>query len=383
MKKILSICVLLSSVFVLAPGVSVKALAATANNPPDASQPVKARDLQVTINVLQPPSLMFAENKQFLVYEVFLTNFKNRSIELINVDVGDKNKDSKITNTFNEATLNGMMAPIGVNFSSDDATIILPGMQKILYMWVAFDEDADVPNTLQQTFTFQPLNEDSKPIALAPIPMPINTEEMVVVAAPLRGDYWVSANGPDNASEHRRAYQIGDGKAYFPQRYAIDFVKIGTDGLTYKDSKSKNPNYYSYDANIYSVASGNVISVRNDIPENTPNTGITAVAIDKDTTFGNYIFVDIGNNLYALYAHLIPGSIQVKAGDRVEKGQVLGKLGNSGNSAEPHLHFQITDASDIIYSNGIPYGFEEFSLRQAQAIDSFGYTGETIRRSAD
>ena len=368
MKRV-SACVLFSSVFIFMPGVCLSTSAAQLSTQTDSSQPTLSRDTQVTVNVLQVPSLLIAENKQYLVYEIFLTNFKNTSVELTGLDIKDKKKSARVITSFDEAALTRMMTPIGVKYSSDDATIILPGMQKILYMWLPFDEDVDVPNAIRHVFTFQPLNDNAKSVALAPAPMPVNTSDPVIVGAPLRGDNWVAGNGPSNSSEHRRAYNIGDGIIYFSQRYAIDFVKIGANGLTFKGDISKNASYYSYQSAVYSVASGRVIAVRNDIPENTPNSGTTAVAMDKDTASGNYVFVDIGDNHYALYAHLIPGSIQVKPGDRVAKGQTLGKLGNSGNSSEPHLHFHITDGPDIIYANGITYGFEDFSLRPSQNID--------------
>ena len=72
---------------------------------------------------------------------------------------------------------------------------------------------------------------------------------------------------------------------------------------------------------------------------------------------------DIGDGLYAFYAHMQPGSLRVKVGDRVRRGQVLGLLGNSGNSSEPHLHFQICDANSELGSEGIPYAFRSFEVQ--------------------
>jgi murein DD-endopeptidase MepM/ murein hydrolase activator NlpD len=63
---------------------------------------------------------------------------------------------------------------------------------------------------------------------------------------------------------------------------------------------------------------------------------------------------------YAFYAHIIPGTITVKVGDQVKKGQVLGRLGNSGNSDAPHLHFHLGDANAPLGSEGIPWVFERF-----------------------
>ncbi len=80
--------------------------------------------------------------------------------------------------------------------------------------------------------------------------------------------------------------------------------------------------------------------------------------ITLETVGGNYVALDLGGNRFAFYAHLQPGSIKAKVGDRVRKGQVLALLGNSGNSTEPHLHFQVTDGNSPLGSEGLPYVFD-------------------------
>jgi murein DD-endopeptidase MepM/ murein hydrolase activator NlpD len=73
------------------------------------------------------------------------------------------------------------------------------------------------------------------------------------------------------------------------------------------------------------------------------------------TVGGNHVALDIGGGKYALYAHAQPGSLKVKVGDHVKRGQVLALLGNSGNSTEPHVHFQIADGPTFLSSEGVPY----------------------------
>jgi len=86
------------------------------------------------------------------------------------------------------------------------------------------------------------------------------------------------------------------------------------------------------------------------------------VPITLETVGGNHVILDIGRGLYAFYAHLQPGSLRVNVGDRVKRGQVLGLVGNSGNSTEPHLHFHISDANSPLGSEGVPYAFDSFEL---------------------
>ena len=73
--------------------------------------------------------------------------------------------------------------------------------------------------------------------------------------------------------------------------------------------------------------------------------------------------LDLGNGDSALYVHLQPGSLRVKVGDKVKRGQVLGLLGNSGNSDAPHLHFHVADAISPFAAEGVPNVLDSFELQ--------------------
>ena len=99
---------------------------------------------------------------------------------------------------------------------------------------------------------------------------------------------------------------------------------------------------------------------------------------------GNYVVLDFGRGRYALYAHLIPGSIRVAPGEEVLRGQVLGLAGNSGNSDAPHLHFHIMDGPDPLKSNGLPCVFKKYTIfGEVDLPDrSGGDRGDQQRRAA-
>ena len=78
---------------------------------------------------------------------------------------------------------------------------------------------------------------------------------------------------------------------------------------------------------------------------------------------GNYVLLDIGGGHFASYAHFQPNSLKVKVGDKVKLGQVLGLVGNSGNSDLPHLHFHITNAASPLAAEGVPYVFKSFMMQ--------------------
>jgi murein DD-endopeptidase MepM/ murein hydrolase activator NlpD len=89
-----------------------------------------------------------------------------------------------------------------------------------------------------------------------------------------------------------------------------------------------------------------------------------------ESVAGNRVVIDIGGGQYAYYAHLQPGSVRVKKGDRVRRGQLLARVGNSGDAREPHLHFQLTDRPDVLASEGLPHLFERYRTRSGGAWET-------------
>jgi murein DD-endopeptidase MepM/ murein hydrolase activator NlpD len=113
------------------------------------------------------------------------------------------------------------------------------------------------------------------------------------------------------------------------------------------------------------VADATVASVVDGVPENTPQASgeiKLALPVSRRTNAGNQVSLDLGNGQYAFYAHLQPGSLRVRAGDRVRRGQVLGLVGNSGNSVGPHLHFHVGDRDSLNGCEGVPFVFEAFDV---------------------
>jgi len=100
--------------------------------------------------------------------------------------------------------------------------------------------------------------------------------------------------------------------------------------------------------------------VTDGIPENVPGPNFRAVEITTKTLAGNHVIERLGDGIYATFAHMQPGSLRVKLGDHVHRGQLLGLVGNSGNSTGPHLHFQLCDANSVIHCDGIPYAIRTF-----------------------
>ena len=183
----------------------------------------------------------------------------------------------------------------------------------------------------------------------------------VVIAPPLRGTGWLNANGCCDASDHRSIRLAVDGtRIVKPETFAIDWMRI-EDGRLYTGDGTRNEDYFAFGAEVHAVADGTVVFVRDGLPEDTPNEPPTTLHGPMDYG-GNEVFIEIAPGVYAFYAHFQPGSIRVQTGESVSAGQVLGLLGNTGNSSAPHLHFALLDGPDGLAANSVPFVIDAWTL---------------------
>ena len=151
-----------------------------------------------------------------------------------------------------------------------------------------------------------------------------------------------------------------NGRVWVGQRYAVDWEQLDAQGRIYNGSQEKLESYTIFGKPVLAVADAVVVSVTDGLPEETP--GKYPANISLDDADGNNVILDLGELRYAMYAHMQPGSIKVHKGDKVKLGQVIGLVGNTGNSIAPHLHFQVMDRPSSLASNGLPYEIQEFHV---------------------
>ena len=313
------------------------------------------------LRVPKPPSVGTGENGSFIAYELHVTNFGMQPVTLKSVEVLTANPEHPILFTLADSALTQSIARPGVQLPAPERTRIAGGLRAVVYLWVPVDARTS-PQSLRNRVRVEQGPPDSLRVQELEGPVVPVTREPVVISPPLRGGPWLAGNGPAARSGHRRALISTGGMPTIAQRFAIDYVKVDDKFVTHQGDPLKNENYHAEGNDALAVADGRVVAVKDGIPENVPGITSRAVPITLETVGGNHVIIDIGNGNYAFYAHLKPGSIRVRESDRVKRGQVVGLVGNSGNSTEPHLHFHISDANSPLGSEGVPYLYNAFEL---------------------
>ena len=137
------------------------------------------------------------------------------------------------------------------------------------------------------------------------------------------------------------------------QQGAFDFVIIGKNGRSYERSGTRNEDYFAFGQPIYAVCEATVVEVNTGVEDNRPT------IMNPAQPLGNSVTLRTENGEFIVYAHFEYGTVAVKKGDQVRRGQYLGNCGNSGNSSEAHLHLHIQDGLNIMTAAGARCFFEE------------------------
>ena len=186
----------------------------------------------------------------------------------------------------------------------------------------------------------------------------VDRQAVAVIGPPLRGARYVAADSCCDASRHTRAALPVNGRVWIAQRYAVDWEQLDDEGRIYHGPQADVKSYTIYRKEVLAVADARVASTTEGMQNETPGKMPENIAIEQAD--GNSVILDLGGGRYALYAHLDPGSVRVHKGDTVKRGQVIGLVGNTGNSLAPHLHFHVMSRAVPLASNGLPYEIDDF-----------------------
>lgn len=318
------------------------------------------RPARVEVVTPKAPIPVIVDGKRVLAYELHVTNFGRGALGFREIDVLNASAAPVEIASYRDTALNNVLQPIG---SPPDSRRLDPGQRTVVFLWLPFPTDASVPARIRHRIVFDILDtadvrrDLGTQSAIDSVIVNVSREAALVIRSPLSDGEWIGA-GPSNDSDHRRSLSAVNGRAYISQRFAMDWQKIGPNGNTYHDDEHKNESYWSFGQPIRSVASGVVVAAVDSIADHTPHAPLPRVTLANLP--GNYVMIRIAPNRYATYAHLKRGSIRVRVGQRVAGGEVIGLLGDTGQTTAPHLHFQITDEPSVLASEGVPFALDQF-----------------------
>jgi hypothetical protein len=301
-----------------------------------------------------PQPVLATDGKMHLAYELRFDNQSNLEVSALSVQARSGGK--AIGSRFSGALLESVLRIDG----GFNGLTIPPGGSGTIFMDVAYSPQATTPRSLQHRIVLvgQPPGQPAaqQTFAFTGVPTAVAQRPAIEVAPPLRGPGWVVSNGccsPPNA--HRGATLAINGTAHAPERFAIDFVQLNGEDRLFSGPLGLNSSYAYFGTPIHSATPGTVVRVHDGLPEQTP--GALPAGATVQNAGGNYVVVAIGHGRYAFYAHMQPGSLRVNKGDRVRAGEVIGLLGNTGNTDAAHLHFHIMDSPSPLEANGLPFTF--------------------------
>jgi hypothetical protein len=251
------------------------------------------------------------------------------------------------------------------------------GVTALIHVWITLAENQLVPRSLRHSF--QVSTEGGQTLVATDARVDVRPAPPIAVGSPFRAGAWLAHNGP---GQHRSAHwgsALLEGRtARIPQRYAIDFIGVDDNGRAVRGDfrKSSNNDWIGFGREILAVLDGTVYAARDGIVDNQPLVEpprpSSPTAADA---YGNYVIVRAGDGTFVHYVHLQQNSVAVKTGEPVRRGQVIGRLGNSGNTNGAHLHFNITDSPEPEATQGIPFVFD--------TVESLGTTTAAIALGAE
>jgi hypothetical protein len=316
-----------------------------------------------TISVLATPVLGVpgSDGMQHLEYDLIVANTASAEVTLTSVEVLDEDDRSLLRLD------GGALAAATQPLEGSTPTTTIPVAGSVAVVVDLLVAPFQIPERLAHRITHGRPGADS----IIDVEVAVDPRPALVIRPPLSGSGWLSANSCcDSFTTHRsgRVSTVGAGPPAKPETFAVDWILLHGD-QPFTGDGARPPEWFGYGSDVRAALPGTVVAVRDGLPESTPNALPTGIA-GADTA-GNHVIVQVGPDTWAFYAHLQPGSLTIAAGDDVTTGQVLGKVGNSGNSLAPHLHFGLLDAPHPAGANSLPFVLDRYTVADIVDRDSY------------
>jgi murein DD-endopeptidase MepM/ murein hydrolase activator NlpD len=346
-----------------------------------AAPPRRELAFDVPIHVefpVQPQIVRGDDGRRYIAYHALITNLSSVELILDRLDVVDPDRGTTLVSYDTTALRRQSIYQVALPDPPKRETVrhLPSGRLAVLRTWITLDSAQPAPARLVHRLTFAPTpalrvarsqSDTDGVLAISLPPLRIDPRPPTIISPPLRGGPWRASGGPGPAAYHLYFGSV-DGRGRIAERFAIDYQKVDSAGQILPNpfpDKITNAMFYSNRADVYAVADGVIALVRDGFPENVPTPSgdeNMPIPLTRESGAGNQLSIRIKDSVYAQYAHLAPGSIRVRLGDRVRRGQVIGQVGNAGNSKNPHLHFELADGPEINGSQGLPWVFDSFEL---------------------
>lgn len=311
----------------------------------------------VELSVPFSPVTFHQDNRTQLVYELHIANFQQVDVTLTAVRV---NTPAGPIAEYRDDHLRQRLVRPGLRNDHPTPHIVGAGMRAVVNFWI------ETPMAFVQSVTHAVELEVQRPAgsvqttvegASARVAMPIGSLGPAILDAPLRRGPWIAIYDPLLKGGHRTAIYTVDGRARIPGRFAIDFITLPQAGALDRDPAARRPDANGFGAEVLAVADGTIAAAVDDMSDKTP------LPVTPENASGNYVALDLGQGRFAFYEHLQQGSIVVRPGQRVTRGQVIARLGSSGStSIGPHLHFHVADANSLLGAEGVPFIFKQLTV---------------------
>ena len=249
-----------------------------------------------------------------------------------------------------------------------------------LYLTLDFEDRAAIPDRLVHRIA---VTSDrlagGRAVSVATSVKVLTDFDVPVLGPPLEdGRRYIAADSCCASERHRRALLSIGNRQWLAQRFAVDWEQVDASGRFVKRGADPGDpaDYAIYGARAIAAADATVVHVIDGLAEQKP--GSLPAGLKLAEADGNAIVAKLDGGLHMLYAHLQPGSLKVKEGDKIKRGDPIGLVGNTGNSSAPHLHFHVMDGPSPLTSEGVPYVIDAFTtrgrLRSTEVFDRYENT---------
>ncbi len=311
-----------------------------------------------------------SDDKTHLDYQLSLQNGGPVPTKINEVAVVDGDDQGKAVASFSGPALTSKLALLASPIEPLTSATLESSQAGAFWVDAVFDNADEVPATLEHSITATPIGESfykgRDTVTAAPIG--VSEDQPARLGAPLSGDNWINMTGCcTGVPNHRHALFPVGGQLYDAQEFAIDFMRLDSKRRLFAGDQTDSASYTAYDAPVLAVSDATVVATSDGLPDQVPGDPDPVPAEQAD---GNFVMLDLGDGRYANYAHLQRGTIIVKPGDQVESGQRLAKIGNSGQTGVPHLHFHVMDRPLLAEAVGLPYEFESFDVQGVADLNS-------------